>query len=155
MPRRSINMSELRDRVCHNGKEFNDAMNDLLDQSCLDIDQVGRGEMLSLYSELVKTTPKDTHRAAVAFNINKEASEWVPPEGNYKGSLSGEVAKNVQNMDEIPPVNTITISNNIDYLPPLENGSSKQAPEGMIALALQKFTAKMRAAAEKFRLKRY
>lgn len=155
MPRRIVNISAVRNKVCHTGKEFNDAMEDLFEQCGLDLDQVGRGEVLDLYSELVRKTPKDTARAAVGFNINQEASDWVPPEGNYRELLNAEVAKNTKNLDKIPPLNTITISSNISYLPALEDGNSKQAPEGMIALALQKFTARMRVVAEKFKAKKY
>ena len=62
-----------------------------------------------IFNEIVDTTPVDTGYAQSRWEIN------------------------------FPNDNTCEISNDCDYISYLEDGHSKQAPNGMVDIALQKF----------------
>lgn len=159
---REINLAELNNRIVHSGKEFNQVLEQLIDAAADDGAKVVRSTGIDLYTELVQGCPKDTGRAAAGFNIRNEPSEWVPdPKEFPKGSdgeakATAEIPKNIAKANALPPLSTMVISNNVEYLIPLENGHSvKQAPSGFIAIAIRNAKAKLAAKLEKLNRKRY
>lgn len=174
MARRQINQAKIRKEIVTSGSEFNAVMEEMIEAAALDADKVGRAGMIQLYAELTtggtdidaagiagpgivqhRGVPKDTNRAAIGFNISERPSEWTPPPGDYRGQLGAAYEKNKQALDAIPFGRSLSVSNNVDYLPALEDGHSKQAPRGFIALALRNMAVFFGKAVSKDRSTRY
>jgi hypothetical protein len=104
-----------------------------------DVEQVVRLTAAKIEQKVVQRTPVDTGRARASWNMSEESIDSsVKPEGNYGappatpvGALSGK--------------KVIYISNNLDYIVPLEYGHSGQAPQGMAAIALAEVMAELKA----------
>lgn len=73
--------------------------------------------------ELQRATPKDTTRAAASWNntVNKAPSEWKQPEGKDHYAMPP-----FRDMSNIKYDSLVNLSNNIEYIIPLEEGHSKQ-----------------------------
>lgn len=158
---REINLAELNNRIVHSGKEFNQVLEQLIDAAADEGAKVVRSAGINLYTELVRGCPKDTGRAAAGFNIRNEPSEWVPDPKEFAEKRAGkakaaiEERKNIARANSLPPFSPMVISNNVEYLIPLESGSSPQAPGGFIAIAIRNAMAKLAARLEKLNRKRY
>jgi hypothetical protein len=154
MPRKQIDYKALSNRVVKSGKDFNAVMEKLIDMAGQEAEALGRGVMLDLYGELTNKAPKDTGRVTTGFNINQEPSEWVPPPGEYLSGLAGLSGEAAQKIEAIPRGRTITISNNVEYLPPLEDGHSRQAPSGFLAAAMHWAARRLEVVAAAFSKRR-
>lgn len=152
---KQINIAEMQRRVCKSGQEFNEAVKALIEAAAKDIDQTGRGAMFDFYKMNVELVPKDTGRAARGFIVSEEPTEWVPPPGDYEGEIQSMTTENQHTLDKIPPMSRISVSNNIEYIVPLENGHSTKAPAGFWVLSLQVLTKRFERAAEVYRNKKY
>lgn len=95
---------------------------------------------LQIFNGVVLKTPVDTGRARASWVIGierpvsspkfSENQEFGPQEAmNYAFQELAE-------LNEIGPDSTVFISNSLPYIEVLEDGSSKQAPEGMVAVTL-------------------
>lgn len=112
----------------------------------VEIKDVRKTYAFALYTSIVKKTPVDTGRARGNWNITV---------GHDDTTASTRTKPQFKNVDEVPKVEgdeTIYISNNLPYITKLEyggypknpkggsgktvNGYSKQAPEGMVGVAL-------------------
>ena len=73
--------------------------------------------------QLQRSTPIDTSRAASSWTntVDREATEWKQPKGK-----SHYVHPPFKDMRAITATSVINLSNNIEYIIPLENGHSKQ-----------------------------
>lgn len=56
-------------------------------------------------------------------------------------SGSSTISEGIASMRSIVPFSTIFIDNNVKYIPPLEDGHSGQAPNGMIAVTIEEVLA--------------
>jgi len=85
--------------------------------------------MIDLFRSIVELTPIDTGRAranwALALDLTTEDY------ANYT-----DVAQWEYKMED---GTTVWIYNNLVYIVPLEEGSSDQAPQGMVAISLRRF----------------
>jgi len=72
-------------------------------------------------SSVIKKTPIDTGRAKNSWNLS---------EGKIDTSLDSSVR------DEISGKKDVFITNSLPYINRLENGYSKQAPKGMVAITI-------------------
>ncbi len=103
-----------------------------IDYLGLEMDMVVRKIALSTYTSITKKTPVDTGRARANWNISLDS-----PNRSVTTSTSGKtpsLPSKVKDRD-------IWIANNLPYIESLENGSSKQAPNGMVALSVQEVNA--------------
>ncbi len=113
---------------------------------------------LDLFRRITKRTPVDTGRARASWDVKVGApSEYVPPEskgsvagtgktrlgtglaGNKlgTGALSGGSTKDIgAEVANIDGTQVVFITSNLDYMQYLEEGSSKQAPSGMVLLSI-------------------
>ena len=151
MAGKPLDFTKLNNRVVKSGQEFEAVIKEMVKTTEASVDQACRGAMFGLYTELVERCPKDTARAAAGFNISEQPNEWTPPPGDYDGNGAGQhpvaqILENHQKLNNIRPLGTISISNNVEYLLPLENGHSVQAPSGFIALSIDRFGKKLQAA---------
>ncbi len=98
---------------------------------------IGRVELmkqylaLDLFTRFVAMTPRKTGRAQASWNIavGTEPDRTVPPPGNYgapRPSLSGPV----------PIGQTVWVTSNLNYMQFLEQGSSTQAPYGIVDVSI-------------------
>jgi hypothetical protein len=88
--------------------------------------------VLDLFTRITKRTPVDTGRARASWDIKVGvSSDYLPEAGKYAGAkdVSGEVEK-------IDGKQIVFISTSIDYMKYLEEGSSQQAPAGIVLLSL-------------------
>lgn len=102
----------------------------------LELELVTRKVALDAYSRVTRKTPVDTGRARANWNVGTgrpdlsttKVGESSPPPSLKKGD--GEAA--------------IYITNNLDYISDLEDGSSKQSPNGMVSITMLELEAGIR-----------
>lgn len=105
--------------------------------------------VFDIFGRIVEKTPVDTGRARASWNISiGKPDPSVAPEGQQPAlnRLSAEAKAGAalatlteRGVLDVP----IFISNNLPYILELENGHSKQAPEGMVALSIEEVDLKM------------
>ena len=104
----------------------------------IDFTQVVRKVAFDVWNDATKATPVDTGRARASWSISEEyANLAVKPEGYSSPSGQGQVGA-------ISGKKDVIISNNVDYIVFLEEGSSQQAPNGMTKIALANAAASIR-----------
>ncbi len=94
---------------------------------------------LQVFTGVVQKTPVDTGRARSAWviGINKaEDSPDVEGETFTAGSATAKAMGQIASLSQIGPFSKVFISNSLPYIVSLEDGSSTQAPEGMVAVTL-------------------
>jgi hypothetical protein len=96
---------------------------------------------LELDSAVVMTTPVDTGRARGNWypSIGAPSSEINESATDKDGSASKSRIDAVVSTAELGK--TIWLSNNLDYITKLENGHSKQAPNGMVAINMARIVS--------------
>jgi len=79
---------------------------------------------------LQRRTPRKTGRARAGWHNNVDVSptEWKPNKGQRSYAK-----KQFKDAEKIQFDSMVNIMNNIEYIIPLENGHSQQAPRGMVA----------------------
>ena len=104
----------------------------------LQIDRFLRRVAFEVFTRVVRRTPVDTGRARLSWNIARnQADESVAPENPSQGRRA--LTTSNQKLTRIRPdkrMQPIHISNNLEYIRFLEEGSSTQAPQGMVAITL-------------------
>ena len=85
-----------------------------------------RGTSLSLFEKIVRRTPVDTGRARGNWmaGINRPSSDSPGYESVVARARLGD---------------SLFLTNNLPYIGVLENGSSEQAPHGMVAVTVTEF----------------
>ena len=100
----------------------------------VEVEVVTRKIAFSLYSDIVQSTPVDTGRAKANWNVGF-------------GRIDDQVNKNTRFTPVRFPKGSgkraIYITNHLPYIGVLENGSSKQAPSGMVAISMLNLKARL------------
>lgn len=119
----------------------------------VDVGTVVKRVVLELHNKIVLRTPVDTGRARASWGISVgEVGGYVaPPRGKkVKGSKAAatmEAQNKAAPMKAIPPEAAVGkkfyIFNNLPYIKPLEYGHSKQAPAGMVRVAMAEVAAQL------------
>lgn len=91
-------------------------------------EKVVRAGLIATSSAIIKATPVDTGRAR---------ANWFPSIGTIKHGTS--TLTEVITTIEDAPGKVFYLTNNLPYIKPLEFGSSKQAPQGMVRVAVANF----------------
>lgn len=100
-------------------------------KSLNDIGEIKRGVSLSLFNSIIQDTPVDTGRARGNWQTSvREPAGSVLERDDKAGSEARKDAERVVGNSGLE--DPIYMTNNLPYIEPLENGSSKQAPEGMV-----------------------
>lgn len=97
---------------------------------------------------IVKKSPVDTGRFRGNWQTSPDASlpgEVGPP---YKDATALVSEADARLRRDLKPFGTTYITNNLPYAEPLENGHSKQAPEGMVAVTLAEFASGLNTSAD-------
>lgn len=108
------------------------------------VDTKVRKATIELFSSVVKSTPVDTGRARGNWQctIASPASDQVEhTDKSGAGAISDIVATVPQKAGSI-----VWLANNVPYIRKLEYGSSKQAPNGMVRINIQRFASILREA---------
>tara|TARA_B100001059_G_C17567696_1_gene443340 strand:+ start:104 stop:454 length:351 start_codon:yes stop_codon:yes gene_type:complete len=95
----------------------------------VELSTVVRKVSFDIWNDVTRLTPVDTGRARASWNVNEEYANLATKSEDYKGSGQGVVGK-------ISGKKDVIISNNVEYIVHLEDGSSTQAPAGMTKLAV-------------------
>jgi hypothetical protein len=100
--------------------------------------QVGRKVALELFRRVIYKTPVDTGRARANWQvtIGSQASGTVEIDDKSGGAT---MSKATAASAGFKAGDTIYLTNNLPYIRRLEEGSSQQAPAGMVALTVQDF----------------
>lgn len=105
----------------------------LLPQQLVDFHQK---VVLQVLNGVIFKTPVDTGRARGGWQvtINFVSNEDT---GIKDKNGSATVEAGVGALNGLKPFSVVYVNNNVEYIIPLEEGHSKQAPQGMIALTLE------------------
>ena len=97
-----------------------------------------RGLALEGMGRLIEKTPVDTGRAKNNWNLatgSPDASNL--PEGQYPRGGTVALTRMTGQAGAVKAGDIIYLTNALPYIGPLENGHSRQAPSGMIALTVR------------------
>ena len=142
------------ERLDQTAAAFAHTLEDLADVIDADYSKVVRLTVLKIYKNIIMRSPVDTgaYRASHGIAVGNEPSE---SEG-LKGEQTDEELTALEN--EFPGLDwklgdgTIWIYNNQPYAGRLEDGHSKQAPNGVYSVALAEFQSKLEAEIKKARI---
>lgn len=97
--------------------------------------QFQRRISLEALRRLVNRTPVDTGRARGGWQVRRTATE--NDNGKIDAGGGSTIAEGFSVINRITvPFGVIVIFNNVEYIVFLEEGSSSQAPQGMVALTI-------------------
>lgn len=101
-------------------------------------DTVVRGVVLEMGNSLIQMTPVDTGRARANWQHNTgRPHQGVTESTDQSGqATSAQLAADVQ---QVRAGGIEFVTNNLPYIRELENGSSKQAPNGMVRITATRF----------------
>ena len=112
-------------------------------------DKITRTATLELFSGVVKGNPVDTGRSRGAWTT----SVGAPGDSPERLDKSGALAISEINEKTPPGAGQVTLlSNSLPYIFELENGSSKQAPEGFVRKNMDRVEKMVAAAVRKNRV---
>ena len=142
------------ERLDQTAAAFAHTLEELADVIDADYSKVVRLTVLKIYKNIIMRSPVDTgaYRASHGIAVGNEPSE---SEG-LKGERTDEELTALEN--EFPGLDwklgdgTIWIYNNQPYAGRLEDGHSKQAPNGVYSVALAEFQSKLEAEIKKARI---
>lgn len=109
--------------------------------------QLHRRLVLEALTRIVRRTPVDTGRARGNWQTSVGAPRGESVLGTSK-AIAPVVAAGSAALRDLEPFGVAYISNNLVYIEPLENGHSKQAPEGMVAVTLAEIASGLNLAAD-------
>lgn len=105
----------------------------------LDVVTVQKKLALDIFADVVAGTPVDTGRAMNNWNISVEVPDRtvVQTGGSEQAIQTIKQAAALGEVSKLEPFQTIWISNSLDYIQFLEEGSSDQAPNGWVEQSLR------------------
>lgn len=106
------------------------------DKANIKFDLVYRGTVLSMFSKIVQRTPIDTGRLRGNWQIG--ISSRPTGELSRKG-ISGAIGGEQRKISRIHGGDVVYITNNLPYAQVIENGSSEQAPNGMLRITVEEY----------------
>lgn len=122
------------DDISGNAEQFAKSLDDLGKKIESDIfDKVIRKVLFDLLQEIIRKTPVDTGRARASWVLSVDFDDFQLPPGDYNSSFEKVIP---ETMSWLPKSSQYVIYNNLEYIVALENGHSKQAPQGFVAQAL-------------------
>lgn len=102
-----------------------------------------------VWTDITKRTPVDTGRARASWMISeKTIPTGTPPPGAYATPATAAALEKVK---DITGTQVVYIVSNLDYIEPLENGHSAQAPAGMVQIAIATAAAKIKLMIKKLK----
>lgn len=102
------------------------------------ISQARRKIVLDLFRSVILDTPVDTGRARGNWQTNVgEAARGTIDRADKEGTAA--IQDVLSTLSTLTDDEVIHLTNNLPYIIPLEQGSSQQAPHGMVARNVRRF----------------
>jgi len=122
-----------------NLKSFSVDVDKFADRLGLDVVTVVKKLSFDIFADVVAGTPVDTGRAMNNWNISVGVpNHKVRKAGGTAASVaSGKQGEATTALATLAPFQTVWLSNSLPYIGFLEEGTSKQAPNGWVARAIQ------------------
>lgn len=102
----------------------------------LDIAIVTQKLAVDLHTAIVKRTPVDTGRARANWQMGIGSMPTGTLASADKQDFGSEPTGGAPEAKSIDGTESVFIVNNLPYIAALEDGSSKQAPQGMVAVSV-------------------
>lgn len=114
----------------------------------IDVATVAVKIALDLHAKISARTPVDTGRARASWDIKEGGpSDFKPPEGSYSGPNPVDSAS-------LKGTDVIFVTSAVEYMEFLEAGSSKQAPAGMVDVAIAEVSVEIDSTIARIRSRR-
>lgn len=132
--------------ISNNAADFSKALMALADHVDGTFERVVRKACIDLYRAIVEKTPVDTGRAKASWGLSTSHAEDVKEgwpglsESEILSKVSEVMGENVSDFKFDIHDDEVIIYNNLDYIEYLEDGTSQQAPNGMVSTSLAEFT---------------
>lgn len=97
-----------------------------------------------LLEGIVNMTPVDTGRARGNWMVTIGSPSTEVKTETYDKVGAGTIAAGRSTIESLTTLGAIYLTNNLPYILPLENGSSKQAPGGMVQVTLDRVASQFR-----------
>jgi len=121
-------------------KGFKRDLNKFADSIGVKTETVLKKISLQTFTGVVQKTPVDSGRARASWviGIEKPVNSPVLPENQeFDPQQAADFSfQEISELNNLGPESTVFISNSLPYIEVLEEGSSQQAPEGMVAITL-------------------
>jgi len=121
-------------------KGFKRSLKEFAESIDVKVETVVRKISLQAFNGIVLKTPVDTGRARASWviGINRPLDSPNFPEDREMSAAEAQTIANRQlaTLGRLKPYETVFISNSLPYIETLEDGSSKQAPSGMVAVTI-------------------
>lgn len=91
--------------------------------------------VLEALTRIVQKTPVDTGRARGNWQVSIERPSMAALDTTDRDG-SRTIQKGLEAVANLPDFSVVWISNNLEYITFLEDGSSQQAPSGMVRLTI-------------------
>ena len=109
---------------------------------------------LDIFTGVVRKTPVDTGRARASWVIGAERPLNSPELNAGREFTEAEATRfamtELIELNRLKPYDTVFISNSLPYITALEDGSSKQAPGGMVAVTLSETERDLKRITDEF-----
>jgi len=112
------------------------------DETGLELELVTRKIALDAYTRITEKTPVDTGRARANWNIGLGQPDTKLTDTDADTGTVAEPRRPTLRKGD--GENAIFITNNLDYIHALEDGSSTQTPRGMVGTTILELEAGMR-----------
>lgn len=97
-------------------------------------DQLCRAITLEGLGRLIRRTPVDKGTARANWNVAKDAPNRSNDPGRLRADIAHNQAAGARTIATFGAGESLFITNSLPYIEDLEKGSSKQAPNGMVAI---------------------
>ncbi len=121
-----------------NRRRFNRSLDEFADSLGLEVVTVQKKLAFDIFGDLVAQTPVLTGRAMNNWNIAVGSPDHgITDEGGGGSAIASlKQAAALGELSALAPGQTVWLSNSLDYIIPLSEGSSQQAPNGWIDRAV-------------------
>lgn len=119
-----------------NLRQFNIEINNFCKKVPGMVTEIQKKIVLESLRQIVLSTPVDTGRARGNWQVTiAQPSEAVLDNGDKNGIAT--ITKGLAVLTALPSFQVVYIANNLEYIEFLEDGTSKQAPEGMVSMTVE------------------
>jgi len=111
-----------------------------VDRAIEDLDAIWKSSVVTLFSRVIIGTPVKTGYARSGWRVGESPDEFLP--APISDEETGQRPAPTIEFNEIPAVgSSVYLFANVDYLEYLEDGTSKQRPDGWIEQEVEKWGA--------------